>query len=1170
MNCFAHIFIGKEFEQLGQDIGRATYRCGGSAVSCLNYYLLDMEQSTPVLKKLAIKSSAPSPEFAGMDRFVNTQWVNCDIKDKDLSAIYRLNIFNDLLGGVNRGAHSCLYVCIHFPFYKSSAFNHLSVLYSGIRNAHIPDKISFIGYCSDLAEMISPTEREADKLPHKAQISSYIQFKEKNDVLISQHLLLFQNAFQNGMPLNLTKDSLVDVISLLLLQYVEHYDTFYPDTISYSDMVSFGISAISLDKYMFVDYLFCQTMRHVMDSLSVMDDEVSVNDVFVQVQAILHNKERVLSNFLEKYEIDESDKSKIIDAENTIREEAKDIIKRCEDIMRQNKSMPAKAAILAALSQANCDLFNQMIYDPDSPTLNDLFSEPIDYFINHDKSHFFWSDEDTPPINPIKELKTLNNQLINHESQIRELQRSLDIYQVELANQKAAEKVSSFGDDGYFHVEDKKYRLLPKTDEEPLQESYQPHDVKTESLDLRDNFREIQDQGSQGSCLAFALTSIFEYVMRSNNRRKEYDLSEAFLYYNARKLDPNNSEKIDSGSRFKPAIDSLCQYGIAVEALCRYDENSYDIEPSSEAYEDAKTRLLRKAVNVSHKVADIKSALEDGYPIAASFTLCPSFSKISRGFVPMPTSEEIEAVKAYSSGDHSKHSSHAMVIVGFDDKIQCFLVRNSWGTWWGENGYCYIPYAYIENDTLFEFACILTEIESIEVQEQSTRKIPILHLDDSDISIRYHTALVAIDNEIKQAESIKTKRNALLMKLESLKQLFSNHNNCETYIQKTCENTVEEQKELRDKIKEEQKDIDKEYDMFQSIKKKLIIKTACISISVMSFIWLYNLLITWVDKHFEGIRMFVNEKFIDNLNELFIKNKAEYISYLSNLDSIKFAWWLSAIIILLIVGFFFFKGHRTWKVWRESKNEHERQIYLYNKEIAAKQKELSEFRFRTQVVRKWLSELMSTQTTIQQLYTNITSRINNLRSWYSDISNMEEELAIHSAVPFTTVLDKTIMDKFFESSIKNNPDFEFDFSNDLDKHQNTQEYMAEYKSSICDKVRMQLLENSRLKAFHITEHIISDAFSDIAMKIVQKGSENAISMENIKRQSEVFMHINSLQRGVIMPSTYVMAPFTQQYEYKLRQKVGHNFDTYLQSSAVDRLVMLQIMCLRFDECTMFQ
>lgn len=1164
MNCFAHIFIGKEFEQLGQDIGRATYKHGSSAVSYLNYYLLDMEQSEPVLSKLNTTSSAPSSELSGMDRYARVQWESCNVKGADLSTIYRLNIFNDILGGVNRGTHNCLYVCIHFPFYKGVAFKHLSSLYSSIRSARMPDKISFIGYCSDLAGMISLQENDVEKLPPKLQIASYKQFKEKNDVLINQHLLLFQNAFQNGMPLNLTRDSLVDTLSLLLLQYVEHYDAFYPDTISYSDMMSFGISAISLDKYIFVDYLFCQTMRHAMDVSSVMDDEVSVNEVFAKVRDILHTKDRVLSDFLAKYEHEHE--WNIVEAENSIKQEAEAIVERCEEVLHHDKSMPIRAAILAALLQTKCDLFHQMVYDPESLDLSDLFVEPIDYFIDHDKSHFYWSDEDTPPVNPIKELKILNNQLINSESQIRDMQKALNAYQAELENQKSAEKISAFGDDGYFHVDDRRYKLLPNTYEDPLQETYQPHEVHAGSLDLRNYFREIQDQGSQGSCLAFALTSVFEFVMRSNNRREEYDLSEAFLYYNARKLDPDNSENEDSGSRFNPAIDSLYQYGIAKEALCRYDENTYDRKPSDEAYDDANKRLLRKALNVPHSVDAIKSALEDGYPVVASFTLCSSFSNLSRGFVPMPTIEEIEKAKVNEGSEQCKHTNHAMVIVGFDDKIQNFLVRNSWGLRWGDQGYCYIPYSYVENENLFNFACILTEIESIYTQKASFKEIPILRLDDSDTTIRYHLTMAALQREIRTAESIREKRIALQQTLEHLKQLFSNHNDCEIYINRTCEKTAEEQETLRAKIKEEQKEIDKEYDEYQNVKKRLIVKTAGISFSIWLFVGLYNWILhkitdaySWTQGVIDGIKetvMFVRGLFAGKP--------------IKSLEIDLYIDWIHYVVILGIIGICFYRGHRAWKIWRESKNEHERQIYLCNKEIVHKQKEIDGFRFKTQVARKWLSALTDSQTVIQQRYTNIISRINNLRAWYVDVSDMEHEINLQSAVPYTTLLDKQILDKFFENNIQNDPNYEIDFMEDLEKPQNTEESMVAYKAMICDKIVTQLMRNPRLNAFHIAEHIISESFSDIARKVVSKGGDNGISMENVKRQSEIFMHINPLQRGVIMPSTYVLAPFFQQYDHRLRQKVGHNFDTYLQSTATNRLVMLQIMCLQFDECTMFQ
>src|SRR5438067_1441439 len=40
---------------------------------------------------------------------------------------------------------------------------------------------------------------------------------------------------------------------------------------------------------------------------------------------------------------------------------------------------------------------------------------------------------------------------------------------------------------------------------------------------------------------------------------------------------------------------------------------------------------------------------------------------------------------------------HAVLAVGYDDAKKRFLVRNSWGTGWGMNGYFTMPYDYLAN-----------------------------------------------------------------------------------------------------------------------------------------------------------------------------------------------------------------------------------------------------------------------------------------------------------------------------------------------------------------------------------------------------------------------------------------------------------------------------------------
>ena len=40
---------------------------------------------------------------------------------------------------------------------------------------------------------------------------------------------------------------------------------------------------------------------------------------------------------------------------------------------------------------------------------------------------------------------------------------------------------------------------------------------------------------------------------------------------------------------------------------------------------------------------------------------------------------------------------HAMLACGYSDQDRVFVVRNSWGADWGDQGYCYIPYDYLSD-----------------------------------------------------------------------------------------------------------------------------------------------------------------------------------------------------------------------------------------------------------------------------------------------------------------------------------------------------------------------------------------------------------------------------------------------------------------------------------------
>ena len=87
----------------------------------------------------------------------------------------------------------------------------------------------------------------------------------------------------------------------------------------------------------------------------------------------------------------------------------------------------------------------------------------------------------------------------------------------------------------------------------------------------------------------------------------------------------------------------------------------------------------------------LKGCLAAGYPFVFGFTVLSSFETqevADTGVMPMP-----------ADGD-KQLGGHAVCCVGYDDDKQCFVVRNSWGSSWGDGGYFYMPYKYMTDSGL--------------------------------------------------------------------------------------------------------------------------------------------------------------------------------------------------------------------------------------------------------------------------------------------------------------------------------------------------------------------------------------------------------------------------------------------------------------------------------------
>ena len=210
------------------------------------------------------------------------------------------------------------------------------------------------------------------------------------------------------------------------------------------------------------------------------------------------------------------------------------------------------------------------------------------------------------------------------------------------------------------------------------------------AVDLRTSCPSIYDQGQLGSCVANGIGFNMQFDQIKLNMAHQFIPSRLFIYYNTRVIE--NSVNEDSGTTIRDALTSVATSGACPETLWPYLIGQFATRPSAEAYASGKKHLAGTYARVLMDLAQMKQCLIDGYPFIFGILLYSSFERVSgTGLVPVPKAGE------------SLLGGHCMAVVGYDDTRQVFIVRNSWGTDWGDKGYCYMPYSYMTNsNTTFD------------------------------------------------------------------------------------------------------------------------------------------------------------------------------------------------------------------------------------------------------------------------------------------------------------------------------------------------------------------------------------------------------------------------------------------------------------------------------------
>jgi Papain family cysteine protease len=229
-------------------------------------------------------------------------------------------------------------------------------------------------------------------------------------------------------------------------------------------------------------------------------------------------------------------------------------------------------------------------------------------------------------------------------------------------------------------VQDKGDRVEPQ----PLPPAF-ANVAEKDAVDLRKYATPIADQGQTSRCSAFAWTHATEMsrnILYPDSKEASTRLSPNFTMLEFQRMQGDERDYQYAYTGGDGTVSGPDPGQVLVEnGTCRQelwpDDRPAPLKREEQLEADAE-RYRLEAVPLPIAIDDVKKVLSSGFPVHVSMNTGSAFSDVGRD-------GRFDAAE----GPSGRHGRHAMLIVGYTGNF--FTLKNSWGTDWGDQGYCYVP-----------------------------------------------------------------------------------------------------------------------------------------------------------------------------------------------------------------------------------------------------------------------------------------------------------------------------------------------------------------------------------------------------------------------------------------------------------------------------------------------